>query len=175
MPEKINLLPIELSAKGNIAKTATLLKKLAIAGSLLFLVLGGLAVIYIVFISIQVKSLEQSQKGLKTNIQRLEQTEQEFFLIKDRVQKADSILARQETIEGLGKLNEVILNLPPETFLSESEISEDKSKLTFMTKKSSSLVTVLGFLATGDIYEKLILKNFSYNPVSGFLVRVETF
>lgn len=171
----INLLPIELSSKGSVVKVSSLLKRVAIVGSVL-LVLSAIGLIgFFVFVSFQVTSSTTRQEQFKTTIKSLQQTEQRLILTKDRLEKAKEVLGKETSIENVENLSELFLNVPEDVDLRDAEISATKIELSFVARSSSGLTRILATILSGDYYKTVKLTSFAFNTGIGYVVNLDLF
>lgn len=170
---KIDLLPEDLAPKKSIVKLISILNKLNYALIALFLV-GVLTFLSIIIInSFELRNLNTQQDALIKRVKEFEKTEQQVILAKDRMSKINEIWKEAKmgySIDGLVKL---ISNLPEGTTLKDTEISALKNKITMESSSSSSVAKLMSLLVSSNIYESLILKNFTYNPSYGYRISYE--
>ena len=93
---KINLLPIDLSPKSDLARLANIIKKLTIVASAIFLVLGLAAAGFLIVMTFQADNLVKENQALTARISAFNQEEQSLVLVKDRVKKAQTIMAERK-------------------------------------------------------------------------------
>ena len=169
----INLLPTDLAPSSPVHKMADVMKRVGIGATVAFILFLLASGVYLIIISTQLRSSNTAQEQLISSIQSLEQTEQRVVLVKDRLQKAKTILGEKTAKTSLGDFETFQQGLPDAVVLTEVEISPDRSEATLLTSSSASLVQVMGTLFALDLYDKVQLKSFGFTPISGYLVTLE--
>ncbi|MEK7497933.1 MAG: hypothetical protein AAB656_03370 [Patescibacteria group bacterium] len=174
MAGNINLIPIELSPQSGAAKTAKLLKRVSIVyGSIVVLLLIG-ASAYIFLFQFQINSIKGQNEALSAQVTKLESAEQKTALTRDRLVKIKGILASGSGVEkGLLNLDKVISILPVGVIITNAEVDNARTKFSVTGGSSLSVASFLSNLVAQKIYNNLILKTFSYNPGSGYVVSFE--
>lgn len=170
----INLLPIELSAKGGTAKAASALKKVNMAILVIFIVLGLLGGGIILYLSFQITSEGQTNADLKNRISALEVAEQQTILVKDRLAKIKTINSGKDAATGVANLATISNSLPSGVVLSDADIDiSGKAKMGFKVTDSTSLVTFLATISANQSFSKLTIRNFAFSPANGYLISLE--
>lgn len=167
---EINLLPTDLAAKSPIKKTADVLKKVAIGGFvLLFLFLIGSGA-YLYFLNLQVRNSVANQEELKQSIESLEQTEQQLVIVRDRLDKAETVLGKESAAEELEDFEELAGLIPPTVAVTEADMVSGRSEVSLIAVSSSGLVQLMANLISLELYERIELTSFGFTPGSGYLV-----
>lgn len=170
----INLLPIDLSAKSGVAKTAALLRRVSMFGLVVFMVLGVMAGVFVVIYSIQLNSVITGNQALASQISTLEVTEQKTVLVKDRLQKIKNIEAQADVLNSVAGLTKVDSSLPQGVTIADVAIDAlGKTSFSFNVTDSSSLANFLGSLIVSGNYKQLTIKSFTFAPQTGYLVSFE--
>lgn len=166
----INLLPTELTPKSSISNISVQLRKVSIYGLVVFIVVlltgGG----YLFFLSGQLRESTVNQEQLKANISSFETTEQSVVLLKDRIKKANLVLAQDNTYSSLPDFRDLYFSLPLGTTMTDAKLAPSKTEVTLLISSSTSLVEVVRNLATLTSYKKIEIASFSFTPTAGYLV-----
>lgn len=170
----INLLPLELSAKSGVAKLAALLKRVSTFMIMIFLVLGFMALAFIIFYSIRLDDTLKANQALASQISTLEVTEQKTVLVKDRLQKIKGIKAQPDVIAAVDGIRSLSAVLPSGVSVADTSIDAGKTNFSFNVTDSSVLVNFLANLVTNSNYKQLTIKNFTFTPATGYLVSFES-
>src|SRR5229473_1748050 len=125
---KINLLPIELSPSRGSVKVAATIKKITIVVSGIFLFGALVGVMFILLQRSQVSALSAKEKSLTQSIQSLQDTEQQLFLVKDRISKIKQVYGKPGAETAFHSLNTILTNLPPNVTVNSVEIDTAKTK-----------------------------------------------
>lgn len=169
MGNSINLLPLDLAPTGSIAKTVHTLKKINVALLVIFLI-GGIIIGSILLItSIQIRQIAVSNDKLTVNIKSLEKTEQRLVLAKDRIDKAATILNKDSVSNQIQNLQGFYSQLPEDVVVGEVEVSEKGTGISILTTNSLSLSRLLATIVSLNIYKRIELVSFNYNPSLGFI------
>ncbi len=172
---RINLLPKELTPKTTIVKLVTDLRRLITLGFVLVLFTSvGIAIIIVYFL-VEINITNSSNKSLEASISNLNQTEQKFVLLRDRIKKANEIFLKDVNQTKMDSINSVINNTSPEIVISEIDLSPEKWSLNFTTTSPSSLVNFMSSLVTNSQSKKIELTSFTFSGNSGYSVSLDFF
>lgn len=169
----INLLPTELSPRGPAVKAANALRRFIIFGFIAFAlsVLGLIA--FFVFVTTQIGSSNQRQESLKGSIRSLEQTEQRLILVKDRLAKIKNALGEEKMRSEVENIDSLLTNTAGNVVVTEVDVSKDKTELTVQATSSTSVAQFMAVLLVTNLYEKIDLSSFGFNPQVGYLISLE--
>ena len=170
---KINLLPIELSPSRGSVKIAATIKKTTIIVSGIFLFGVLIGVMFILLLTSQAGALSAKEKTLTQNIQSLQSTEQQLFLVKDRISKIKQVYSSPGAETSFDSLNTILTNLPPNVSVDSVEIDTTKTKFSVLSKDSLGMATFLNSLVTNGTYKNLTLTGFIFTPDRGYLITLE--
>jgi uncharacterized membrane protein len=169
----INLLPTAVEVKTVTVKAVTFFKRMSISIVIIFLFLGLAGLAYFFIASRQLATIKIHEENLKTTLAALKETEQQYVLSKDRLAGIKEVRSKKAVEEELTKVQKLQTLLPASLTISEVEIREDGAKVSLVGVSSRDIVSFFASLLTSEIYEKIILKNFGFNPNSGFLISLE--
>lgn len=168
----INLLPQAATLKGRDKTLVQGLSKFLYVGFII-LIAGGLALAgYFVFTVVRVRSSLLNEENLKAQVTTLSQTEQSYFLIKDRIAKIKSVLAK----DSAGTQITILRALPVfvgENRVLEIQISGQKVTLALVFPSSASFGDFYKGLIESKVYKTVILKSFSFSPSVGYIATME--
>lgn len=174
MAVNINLLPVELSAKGGVAQAASAIKKVNMAIVIVFIVLGVIGGGLILYLTFQITNESRANTDLKNRIATLEVAEQQTILVKDRLGKIKTINGAKDAVSSVNVVQTINSSIPPGVVLSDTDIDvSGRVKMGFKVTDSSALVTFLGGLTANENFSKLTIRNFSFNPTNGYLISLE--
>ncbi|MBI2066032.1 hypothetical protein HYT60_00800 [Candidatus Woesebacteria bacterium] len=165
----INLLPTEISPKGQVVKISNLIKNLAVISFILFLLTAFGMLAMFILNSVQTRSLNQSSEVLKASIQSLETTEQSLVLVRDRLAKAKLVLAEESGGDEAEGLVGITSGLPAGASLTEAVISKDTLDATFVATDSQGLTALMALIISQEAFAKVDLVSFSFNPNAGYI------
>lgn len=169
----INLLPQGAALKGKDKTVLTALRKFVILGFMVFIAFSLAITGYLIYTSLRIRSGVASQEALKVQIDSLGQTEQSFFLIKDRISKIKTVLAKESSNEQIATLSDFLRGLSPDARVLEIQITSQKVTLGVIFPTSSAFGTFYKTLVEAGLYKTVILKSFSFNPSAGYIATFE--
>jgi Tfp pilus assembly protein PilN len=170
---EINLLPVAIGAKTVALKMASRLKQIAVAAVTVFLVLTGAVLAYFLIVSQQLRTIKANQENLKGTLASLSTSEQQYVLVKDRVRKISQVRDTLDIEEGVGKFEKLQSLLPASIVVSEIEVKKDITEISLTAASSRDIVNFFESLLASETYKKIVLKSFSFNPSTGFLINLE--
>jgi len=172
---RINLLPTELAPKTTIIKLTSSLRSVVIFGFILVLFASVGIAIFIVYFLVEINITNSSNKTLETSVSNLNQTEQKFVLLRDRIKKADEIFSKDTTKTQIASIDSVMNNTPSEIVINEIDVTPGKWSLNFSTLSSSSLVTFMSSLVANSQSKKIQLTSFTFSGGSGYSISLDFF
>lgn len=175
MAPKINLLPTDLGPGGETVRIARVLNKSAMYTGALFLFLGLLGVVYILFQSNQIRLANDRIDGIKKNIETLQSTEQKLFLVKDRIQKAKIVYSDKNAQDLIAKLGAALSNLPTDVTIDEADVDPSSAKFAIVSKSSLGMASFLNTFTATSGFKQIVLKGFTFTPGNGYKLNLEAF
>lgn len=166
--QNINLIPQEYKPRAPVLKFAKSLQKIAFTALAVFFVVA-VAVVGIMFLlSDRVSNTLSAQEELKKEIKALEQTEQRLVLIKDRLEKSETVLALDNASEEVEILREVIGILNDETEIIETDLDRDRAVIVLSTNKSSNITDMLSSVKGHGNYGSIVFESLRFSDESGY-------
>lgn len=172
---EINLLPTEFRANKDVAKTASILNRLALVAGILFLIAGGIGGAVFYFLNTSVSESNVKQLALRDQITSLESTEQTFILIKDRLQKSQTIMGSRGRFQQFSNYKELVENLPEGSRFTEEELDEATSKLTVITTSSSAIASIIERIQNDPRYTKVKVESLDFDASRGYELIINIF
>lgn len=169
---KINLLPPDLGPNAAVLKFLNLAKKITVVIGIIFFVFGLLLIGYIVFLRIQIQTSVKRAEGLKNSITALKSTEQRLYLLKERVGKIKSLLAKETRDESLTGSSGVLANHPGVN-LTQVVTSQGKISLSGGCQNTGYLSSFFESILADNTYKNIKLLSFMFNPQAGYLFSLE--
>ena len=164
----INLLPKDLVPREGVLKTASVLKKVLIIGFTgLIILIVSLIAVFLVLSGRYDDSIDR-QKELKNQISALEQTEVRLVLVKDRLVKANQVLALDSAESEMTSLDSLIGILPDGIVVETADLRSAMSEMTLSAPNSSSLAEFLAKLISAGIYQRIELLSLDYSEAKGY-------
>lgn len=173
MPAKINLLPVELGISRESIQANSTLKKIIVGVASVFLLGSFFGIGYFLILTNQLNSEATKNNNLKQSIKALEATEQRILLVKDRARKAGIILGTASASGNLSKMGKILASLPADITLDEAGVDSSQGTFSVFSANSSGVISFLNALTNSGSYTQVFLKNFSFNPVRGYLITIE--
>ena len=165
----INLLPQELSPKSPNARLAQSLRSVFIVGLVIFFIVAAGVVFLVITRSIALNNLNTRIAVLKTNISAIEQTEERLVLVKDRLTKIQAILSSGSVYDDIVNIDNMS-GLGTNTNLTDIKLVPKVANVSFSLNSPVELTRLMGIVVINQAYKTIALTQFSYNPLSGFLV-----
>ncbi len=170
----INLLPQELSAKSGVASLSKVLKKASIVGLGAFSLIGMIVAGIFIYFSFEIGNANKINDTLKSKITTLEVAEQKTILVKDRLQKVRTIMSGKDVLPLIENIRTLIALMPSGASISDTDIDANgKVKISFKVADPSSLTVLFANIAASTNYKQMVIKNFSFNQATGYLVALE--
>src|SRR3989344_8904889 len=91
----INLLPPTIALKGRDKILITGLRKFVLVGFIIIIASALVLAGYFIYTTVRLRASLSSEELLKTEVASLQETEQSYFLIKDRISKIRGVLAQE--------------------------------------------------------------------------------
>lgn len=166
----INLLPRERVTGKDVSRAQALLKKISISLAIVFfLVIGVLGGFY--FFSLNnLNTLRAKYDNLSSQVASLQSTEASLVFLKDRLQKAQTILASRTNEGYLAKQMALLENAPEDVAFKESTVDSSMSSLKVETKSSTALQTLLSNLLASNDFSLLVIKELTFDISSGYSI-----
>ena len=165
----INLLSQELKPKPYVVNFAKILKKLAMVSLLVFLV-GVILLVGTIFIfSQRTRAAISSQEALKREIKALQETEQRIVLIKDRIDKIESVYKEENATDGVASIREISRVIPEGTLIQEFSLEPDNTEVKVLADSLSSLAKFASGITGLGSFEKIVLKSLEFDPEKGYV------
>jgi hypothetical protein len=169
----INLLPTNLAVKGTFAKVAKLLQTIDTVGFIIFTIVAvGLGGFYI-FNSIRLRDLIAREDVIIANIKKMAETETQFVLARDRLDKIKLVLAKDSANKNIKNLGSLVGKVSSFVDVVEVQVAPKKTELTILSKDSSALSNYLAEVLAGGYYKSVKMTNFDFAPNSGYKVTIQ--
>lgn len=166
----INLLPREKETGKDVSRAQALLKKVSMSmGVIFFLVIGVLGGFYFYSLN-NLNTLRAKYDDVSSQVASLQSTEASLVFLKDRLQKAQSILASRTNEGYLTKQMALLENAPEGIAFKESTVDSSASKLEVETKSSTALQVLLSALLASSDFSSLVIDELSFDISSGYSI-----
>lgn len=170
----INLLPTYLTPKSGAFRLNNFLK-IASVGSLVILIVSGVIFLALFLInSFQIQSQIKKNEALKQNILNLEQAETRYVLVKDRLEKAKTILSEGEIFKKTESISQVV-NSSSLVSISELNIAADRVDFTINTSSTAGVTEFSKNLLANETFTKINMSDFSFSPTTGYTITYQAF
>lgn len=172
MTIKINLLPSGQRVGKSLQRVLRVTRTLGVISLGLFIVfILALSAIF-VYSSVSLNNLNSANTGLKGRINGLETSETKIVLLKDRIGKIKLVQGIPTAIKNLDSINSVLTPLSFESTVNDLNVSSSKVSASVTFKSNSDISVFLENLSDSASFQTVSLSNFSFNPVSGYLVSI---
>ncbi|KKR26631.1 MAG: hypothetical protein UT58_C0009G0011 [Microgenomates group bacterium GW2011_GWC1_39_7b] len=143
-----------------------MLNVILLSGFIIFAL--GLAAFF-AFSSIQLQSISSEVDEIKSLIVSQEKTEQAVVLLKDRLAKIGMARGVVSSIKIFSRIEPFLINIGPNSNLSELSIDPQKLDLSVVFRSNSDLSAFLKNISDSEVFKFVTLTTFGYNPASGYL------
>ncbi len=176
MTNNINLLPGDLNKSKGVGFVSLLLKRVSIILVVILFIGVILGVMFVIIQTRNLNNINQKNSELTSQVQKLNQTEQRLFLVKDRISKIETILGNKTSEESIGHLDQTVSSMSSDLAFKSVKIAGPSTTLTLGATNSKVIDQFLNFLANGNsAYAQVLLKNLGYNVDLGYLVDLQLF
>lgn len=172
MQNKINLLPSEFVVKENVKAAGVVLKKIAMAGAVFFVILSCLGSAYMFFLSRQIQERKSEVQNVMNNIKNSEPTEQKLFLTRDRIAKVKLIYAKSGVEESVNRFKDLVNIIPQEVVFAEGRLSPEQNTLGFSSGDSLTMLNFLNRVALSGIYTSISINSFDFLQSMGYQMKL---
>lgn len=171
MADSINLLP---SKRRSAVHLKGLLKRVGFFGlliSLVFFVVSLALIIGILINENKISSLNKRNARLQEEIKAFSETEQKYYLIKDRAKKIDSTLHNYRSRDRLNDLDSFLSDVG---FLGLRGLEVNNNVLSFKvnTKNYNDVVKLISSIKENSVYKQVVLDSLVFSPVDGFNISI---
>lgn len=170
---KINLLPPELTPNRSMVRLTNIITKMSYVMVIVLLI--TVITMFGIFItnSFKIKSLNNQQKKLVEEVKKYEQTEQQITLAKERIITIKDIWSQKNVSKSLDSVERLLSYVDTNIVIQNLLLSSTKNEISFDSVSTDSVSKFLGNVMVSDIYEKIVLKSFSFNPRVGYKISFE--
>lgn len=170
---RINLLPSDLVAKKSVIRISEILIKVVYAAIAIFLIFAITMVAIVVINLTKVNSLKKQEDTLLASVKEYQETEMQMILAKDRMTKIKEIWSMQDIKSHLEKFEVLIPLISEGVTIRTVKLAPGKTEITIESTSSSLVTRFMGSLVVSDLYKRINLTNFSFNPNYGYRISIE--
>jgi Tfp pilus assembly protein PilN len=175
MPKKINLLTPELAVSKDIARAAKIIKRLSLVGVVLTMFVGVLGILVVVYYTNKLRSIQSQNESLQASINSLESEEEGLILVKDRVQKIQTLLNSREREKTFLKQKTIVGSIPQGMQFKSLKLEAGQSDVELLASSSIGLEELLTSLAEESDFSELTLSSVSFNPYRGYTLSLSVY
>ncbi len=170
---EINLIPKGLAPKGGLNKVSKNIKAIDVIGTIVFLVIA-LTFLGLIFInSRKLKTITASQEKLKSSIKSMQQVEQQYTLVKDRLSIMKENNASGNLADDLEVFQKFFQQIPSGVTLESAELNDKVTEIQLAIPNSDLLSQTFRNAVTSDLYSKIVVSSFLLRQGSGYQVAIE--
>lgn len=170
MVAEINLLPKEKEVDKSALKAVSVLNKIALGLTVVFLIITAVGGGIYFFMTQRLNTLREEQQSYTSNIQSLQSTEASLILLKDRIQKAQNILSSRTNEEIFRRQQAVLAGESPDIIFDSSRLENLESDIAITSTQSSALSAFINNLLSRGNITSLIMEEFAFIPGQGYEV-----
>lgn len=168
MKNRINLLPTDLRGASSASKLSKTISKILVILTVILIVLGVASGGYMFFLTKQFEAVQANASEITGKITALGPAEQQFTLVRDRVDKLKPFITKKSTGDSLGLLKDLIAQFPTTIKINEVQVDENHLEFAINATASSDLVSVFSTVSSDELFSDVFLENFGYNATLGY-------
>lgn len=169
---EINLLPKEFKPDARIVNISKNLKKFSILGFLIFIIAVLFSAGSYFLLSTLLNTSMSRQSNLKTQIQNLSQTEQQLYLVKDRLDKIQVLNNAANAGQKIPAFESLLQGIPTGVSFFSGNIDKGYVAVTFDVDGAGSLSKLLATIINSGQYKSVEMNSLTYRFGSGFQVEL---
>lgn len=173
MKKDINLLPQDLGPNSQSKQLNTLVGRFALIVGVLILLLGAAGALFTLYLSGSLNASKTQINELSSAIAEKETVEQQYILVKDRVDKARPILSEKSAGTNLSSFQALSSLVSGTVSVTQAEITSDKLAVTYEAVDARDYLELFTTLSSGDVFKDVTLKSFSFSPATGYSASLE--
>lgn len=169
----INLLARDKKPSKVVSKGASKLVKVSVV--LFILLIASIAVmvsVYFVFDN-RVKALTNDNSNLKVQITALEETEQKYFFIKNRLENISKVKESDQLYDKIIMFENAYSLATAPNIVTSAELDEKRALVTTSTDSSLSMTKYLSSAMASGKFSTIVLDSFSFTKKTGYVVKLE--
>lgn len=165
---RINLLAGDLAPRANIIRIANALKSVSVVGLVIFvIIITGILSLFVINRA-RLAASSKRQEVFKESIGKMAQTEQQFYLLRNRLvffKEVDSVKTAGKQIADLQKINS---SLPVGSLITEVSLNGTQIEFVITADSSSALSTALRQTMASSTYSTLRLDSYTFSQSAGY-------
>jgi hypothetical protein len=175
MPASINLLPKDTTAGKDVARATGTMRKivLSLGGIFLLVVLSGGAFYFFLFNNLN--NLKARHEEVVREVESMQATEASLVLLKDRLQKSQSVLSARTNEGYFTKQRAFVASAPEGVRVRENQIDTSVSNIEIETPDARNIVSLLSSLLINSTFNSLLINKLSFSLATGYSVIFEVF
>ena len=163
MSVDLNLLPQDFQISKSTAKALKTIKALSVIFTVVFITfclgIGG----FFVYSKITINNTQTEVDQLKLQVKTQEKSEQELVLLKDRLDKINSIKFPSNTSSNISNMESLLANLSPGFDIDEVSINQNKMNLAVSIYSNEDLTFFMENLKNSDVFSTVNLTSLNYS------------
>lgn len=169
----LNFLPEDRKVNDSTIRLAKILRSVTVFGLVIFVLAAGGMIAFAFYNANLIKNSKDEQDKLKSEVSTLQQTEQSFILLKDRITKIDKILAADPTGKKIENVQTISNSFPSGVEIRTLKVSSDDSvEISIFVPNSLVLSDVLKTVANKNFFSIVTLNTFTSIETGGYLLTV---
>lgn len=169
----LNLLPPELSVSKDLNALLKTLRALGVIAIAAFFIFGiGVGVFFIIS-TISLNGINANVVRLTSQVSAQQKSEQQIFLVKDRIAKIVTIQKFPDSLPNLVAIDTFLSSLSENSSVNEISIDPAAVTLSVNIKTNSDLSTFLESLQSSGVFQSIIITSFNLNTANGYALEIK--
>ena len=166
----VNLLPKELKPKRYIVKISKILTNVALIALLVFVISAVVVTGVFFVVSSRLSSSQEKHEELSTQIKALQETEQKIVLIKDRLEKINTMRSKASASDNIDILDDVIKISEGTAIINGASLSDVNANVQVVVDSSLNLTKFLSGVFMSGGFKKIEMLSFEFKKEEGYTV-----
>ena len=166
----INLLPTNQEQDKSTRKVLELLTRVTLAIGVVVILEGLVGVGLMFFFNNQLQKAHDLHDKTVSQISALESTEQSLVVVRDRLQKVQTVLSSRSSYSIFDKYDTIVSSLGPDESLGKMTITADGNKLAINLTNSDGLKSLIEEMSDSNKFGVSTINDLTFGLTQGFQV-----
>ncbi len=172
MAVKLNLLPQNYIVSGPLSAILKISKPLTVILLAVFLATALGITLFFIFSQVTLNKLNASNKTLNGQIESQKAAQNQLVLLKDRLGKIKTVMAKNASSRNLASVEPIIKTLTPSSSIDELNLDSQKTDLIVGFVTNSTLSDYFKTISLQNTFSGILLNSLNYDLEKGYVVDV---